>query len=112
MIVLASLALHTDPEYIAGLIESAMPPGVRLLAPIVKRLARVNPSGQYSYVEDDHVFDLGGREVEVIHTPGHSPGCICLLDRAARMIFTGDSLCEWGVLLDLAGSCCCSHDPQ
>jgi len=98
-------ALHTDPKYIAELIDYAIPPNVRFAAPIVKRLARVNPAGQYSYVRDGHIFDLGGRDVEVIHTPGHSAGCVCLLDRAARMLFTGDTLCEWGILLDLAGSC-------
>ena len=98
-------ALHTDPKYMAELVDYAIPPNARLAAPIVKRLARVNAAGQYSYIQDGHVFHLGGRDIEVVHTPGHSPGCICLLDREARMLFTGDSLCEWGVLLDLAGSC-------
>jgi len=28
----------------------------------------------------------------VIHTPGHSPGSICLYHREARALFTGDAL--------------------
>jgi glyoxylase-like metal-dependent hydrolase (beta-lactamase superfamily II) len=36
-------------------------------------------------------FDLGGRSLSVIETPGHTRGSICLLDQANRMIFTGDN---------------------
>lgn len=40
-----------------------------------------------------HMFDLGGGyELEVIEVPGHTFGCICLLDRKRRMLFTGDAL--------------------
>ncbi len=31
-------------------------------------------------------------EFEVIHTPGHSPGSVCYLDRKNRAIYTGDTL--------------------
>lgn len=36
-------------------------------------------------------FDLGGRQVEVIETPGHTYGSICLLDPATRILFSGDA---------------------
>jgi len=39
--------------------------------------------------EGDKV-DLGNRTLEVIYTPGHSPGEICLLDPKHRILFTGD----------------------
>lgn len=35
-------------------------------------------------------FDLGGRTVEAIHTPGHSPGHCCFYERARGYLFTGD----------------------
>lgn len=41
-------------------------------------------------VHDGDVIDLGGRTLEVIYTPGHSPGSMCLLDRTHRLLFTGD----------------------
>jgi glyoxylase-like metal-dependent hydrolase (beta-lactamase superfamily II) len=41
-------------------------------------------------VEDGQIIDLGGRKLEVIHTPGHQPSCIMLLDRENRLLFTGD----------------------
>jgi glyoxylase-like metal-dependent hydrolase (beta-lactamase superfamily II) len=36
-------------------------------------------------------IDLGGRKLEVLHTPGHSPDSIMLFDRDNRMLFTGDT---------------------
>jgi glyoxylase-like metal-dependent hydrolase (beta-lactamase superfamily II) len=40
---------------------------------------------------DRHVFNLGGRRIEVIWTPGHTPGEICLLDVSSKLLFTGDN---------------------
>jgi glyoxylase-like metal-dependent hydrolase (beta-lactamase superfamily II) len=48
--------------------------------------------GALETIQDGHVFDLGGRVLEVISVPGHTPGSICLLDRQARILFTGDSV--------------------
>jgi hydroxyacylglutathione hydrolase len=42
-------------------------------------------------VRGGHVFDLGGRKLEVIETPGHTRGSICLLDKAHKLLFTGDT---------------------
>lgn len=55
-------------------------------------LALVQKNGPVRRVpmEDGTVFDLGGRTVEVIHTPGHSLGSVCFLDRENRLLFTGD----------------------
>jgi glyoxylase-like metal-dependent hydrolase (beta-lactamase superfamily II) len=44
-----------------------------------------------SYTHDGDRFDLGGRTLEVIATPGHTPDAICLLDRANGLLFTGDT---------------------
>lgn len=42
-------------------------------------------------ITDGHVFDLGGRILEVIHTPGHSPDSIMLWDKKNSILFTGDT---------------------
>jgi glyoxylase-like metal-dependent hydrolase (beta-lactamase superfamily II) len=47
------------------------------------------PSGS---LEQGDRIDLGGRVLEVFHTPGHSPGGVTLLDRAARIMFPGDAI--------------------
>lgn len=38
------------------------------------------------------VFDLGGRTLEVLHTPGHSDGSVCFLDAQDRILFSGDTV--------------------
>lgn len=43
-------------------------------------------------VREGYVFNLGGgRKVEVIETPGHTPGSIVLLDAASKVLFSGDN---------------------
>jgi glyoxylase-like metal-dependent hydrolase (beta-lactamase superfamily II) len=42
-------------------------------------------------VHDGFKINLGGRTVEIIATPGHTPDAICLLDRANGLLFTGDT---------------------
>lgn len=41
---------------------------------------------------DGQRIDLGGREVTVLHAPGHSPDSICLLDERNGLLFAGDTL--------------------
>jgi glyoxylase-like metal-dependent hydrolase (beta-lactamase superfamily II) len=93
---------HTDPDYLWRLSAALIPLPLRLLLrPVLKRLYQPKPMGIKTYIDDAYVFDLGGRSVEVIASPGHSPGSLCLLDRERRLLFTGDTLCDWGVLLSL-----------
>jgi glyoxylase-like metal-dependent hydrolase (beta-lactamase superfamily II) len=42
-------------------------------------------------LHDGGHFDLGGRTLEVIATPGHTPDAITLIDRANGLLFTGDT---------------------
>lgn len=43
------------------------------------------------YVVDGEHLDLGGRTLEVLHIPGHTPDATALLDRQNRLLFTGDT---------------------
>ena len=42
-------------------------------------------------MRDREQLDLGGRIVEVIFTPGHTPDSVALLDRQNGLLFTGDN---------------------
>lgn len=42
-------------------------------------------------IGEGDVFDLGGRRLEVVETPGHTPGSICLIDGSRRILFSGDA---------------------
>jgi glyoxylase-like metal-dependent hydrolase (beta-lactamase superfamily II) len=44
-----------------------------------------------AHVRDGERLDLGGRSVEIVRTPGHTPDSICLLERASGLLFTGDT---------------------
>jgi glyoxylase-like metal-dependent hydrolase (beta-lactamase superfamily II) len=44
-----------------------------------------------AYTHDGDRFDLGGRTLEVISTPGHTPDAISLIDRVNGLLFTGDT---------------------
>ena len=41
-------------------------------------------------VTDGQRFTAGGRDLVAMHTPGHTPGHVCLVDRAHDLVFTGD----------------------
>ncbi len=43
------------------------------------------------WIHDGETIDLGGRVLEVIGTPGHTPDSINLLDRKNGLLFTGDT---------------------
>ncbi len=48
---------------------------------------KFNPDGD---LDDGQAFNVGSYGISVIHTPGHSPGGICL--HAPGAVFTGDTL--------------------
>jgi len=42
------------------------------------------------------IIDLGRIKLKVIHTPGHSPGSICLYDEKNKILFSGDTIFLYG----------------
>lgn len=44
-----------------------------------------------AFVEDGDILDLGGRKLEVLHVPGHTPDSTALLDTENGLLFTGDT---------------------
>jgi glyoxylase-like metal-dependent hydrolase (beta-lactamase superfamily II) len=51
----------------------------------------IRPSPVTRRLQNLETIDLGGRTLTVYHTPGHSPGSICLLDDQDGILFTGDT---------------------
>lgn len=43
------------------------------------------------YIHDGDKLELGGRQLEILSTPGHTPDAISLFDRANGLLFTGDT---------------------
>ena len=77
-----SIWVHPDDnDLIAGIFGDAYDP-------------KANKIGdtQVLPLADGQIFDLGGRKVKTIHTPGHTWGSCCFYDDKSQLIMTGDAL--------------------
>lgn len=55
--------------------------------------------GEIKYLSDGQVIDLGGREIEVIFAPAHTPGSTVFFDKANHYGFSGDAFGSGNLLL-------------
>lgn len=56
------------------------------------------------FIKDKDILKLDEKLLEIIHTPGHTPGSICVYIKKEKMIFTGDTLFDTDIgRMDLAG---------
>ena len=49
-----------------------------------------DPVEDLSLMEDGDIFSGDGYRLEVVHTPGHSPGSCCLFETNHKILFSGD----------------------
>ena len=61
---------------------------------------RVKAAPATGFVEDGDVLDLGNRVLQVLHTPGHSPGGISLFEAATETLFSGDIIYDGPLIED------------
>ncbi len=54
-------------------------------------------------MKDGDTFNLGDRVITVRHTPGHTKGSVALIDEKAKIIFSGDNVCD-ALWMHLPGS--------
>ena len=60
---------------------------------------QIRPFTPERFIRDGYRIDLGDRELQVIHVPGHTPDAIALLDAKAGLLWTGDSYYEGPIWL-------------
>jgi len=56
------------------------------------------------WLENRSLFDLGSHTLEVIHTPGHTSGSICIYEFKTKALFSGDTVFAGGTLSYIAES--------
>lgn len=56
------------------------------------------------WLENRNLFDFGNYKLKVLHTPGHTSGCICLYEPFKRLMFTGDTVFTGGVISKISDS--------
>lgn len=88
------LATLADP-YVADDIFDRLPP-----EPYASALYGVRGAPATRLLHDGDVLDLGDRRLEVIHTPGHSPGGIALWEEATGILFSGDVVYDGPLIED------------
>ncbi|MGC3999699.1 MAG: MBL fold metallo-hydrolase [Anaeromyxobacter sp.] len=84
------------PRYAAYLARLGMPPDVLAVVAkegdhgfrLARRIPRVEPIGEGARLTTRHL------ELEVLHMPGHTPGLLCLYDRARRLFISDDHLLQ------------------
>lgn len=61
------------------------------------------PMFEFSDLVDGQQVDLGDRTLEIIATPGHTPGSLSILDGTSRLLITGDALNESSIIPNKEG---------
>ncbi len=62
---------------------------------VVTRLMNLcSPISHVSVLYGDEVFGFDDLDLRVIHSPGHTPGSVCLFDARNGNLYSGDSLIE------------------
>jgi glyoxylase-like metal-dependent hydrolase (beta-lactamase superfamily II) len=56
------------------------------------------PLKVHLWLEDKFRFDLGNHTLDVVHTPGHTSGSICIYEVNLKILFTGDTVFSRGTL--------------
>lgn len=65
----------------------------KIIDELMSLIPEPEPDPMYKWIEikEGDVIDLGGKLLEVFHTPGHTKGSVCFLDRDSRLLFSGDT---------------------
>ena len=90
------IATHVHPDHTGSAINYF--PEIWINAADTVNVPEFMPDykGKINYLADGQVFDLGGRRIEVIFTPGHTPG--------SAAFFEMDGNRKWGYSGDAFGS--------
>lgn len=88
---------HGHPDHIGGLkmIKGELGAPVMIHRVDAQMLKLANVDSADRYLVDRELLNLGRETLTVIHTPGHTPGSICIL--GDNILFSGDTLFKDGV---------------
>ena len=85
----AEVCVHADDA------RSISGPGNRLISLMIPGISYSAPSAPDRLLKGEDSIDVGDLHFLVLHTPGHSPGGICLLGEG--VVFSGDTLFNYSI---------------
>ena len=93
------VATHVHPDHTGSAINYFptiyINPGDTVSIPLMM----ADYKGEVLFLKDGEMLDLGGRQLEVVFTPGHTPGSVTFADTKAGYGFSGDSFGSGNLLL-------------
>lgn len=97
--ILAVICTHGHASHVTAAVEvAARDEAAVALHPrdlLQWRTARAGDDPEIE-MEDGGIFEVADVSLEVIHTPGHTPGSICLYSEELEAVFSGDCLLARG----------------
>ncbi|MBR3540153.1 MAG: MBL fold metallo-hydrolase, partial [Bacteroidales bacterium] len=93
------IATHVHPDHTGSAINEWDEISINAADEVNRPMFMVGYQGKTTYLTDGEVIDLGGRQIEVIFTPGHTPGSTTFIDKARHYGFSGDSFGSGNLLI-------------
>ena len=93
------IATHVHPDHTGSSINEWDSIWINAADEVNTPMFMPDYQGKKLYLTDGQVFDLGNRKIEVIFTPGHTPGSTTFVDKAAGYGFSGDAFGSGNLLV-------------
>jgi hydroxyacylglutathione hydrolase len=95
------VATHVHPDHTGASIDAF--PEIYINPADTVNIPQMMPNykGEVKFLKDGQMIDLGGRTLDVVFTPAHTPGSTTFIDKAAGYGFSGDSFGSGNLLLSL-----------
>lgn len=97
--ILAVICTHGLPDHVGAAVEVAERDEALVALHPRERTSwlAVHPDDEPDIeIADGGIFEVAGVELEVLHTPGHTAGGVCLQCDELGVVFTGDTLLQGG----------------
>ena len=93
------IATHVHPDHTGSAIHEF--PCLYLNAADTVNIPGIMPdyTGELRFLKDGETIDLGGRTIEVVFTPGHTPGSTTFIDKEKKYGFSGDAFGSGNLLI-------------
>ncbi|MDL2264994.1 MBL fold metallo-hydrolase [Parabacteroides sp. OttesenSCG-928-G21] len=95
------IATHVHPDHTGSAVQYF--PEIYLNAADTINIPSMMPDykGELKFLKDGQIIDLGGRQIEVVFTPAHTPGSTTFIDKEKRYGFSGDAFGSGNLLLTM-----------